>query len=88
MSRLTQSALISEPSGKEDDNRSLSSIATSRFSSRCIREGNKDKVLPISLEKPNIFNEHISGGNSTKCSISSRPSAFHKQQINVTIPDN
>lgn len=73
---LTCSTVTSAPSGNDADSLFLSSVATSKLSNRCIIEGNKDNELPISFEKPIIFNWQISGGNSMKCSTFSRNSAF------------
>lgn len=79
MRKHTQVALTSEASGKDEDNTFFSSIATRRFSRRCIKDGNKDKVLPRSLENPTIFKEQSSAGNSTKCSSDTRASVFAKK---------
>lgn len=49
---LTLLAVICEPSGKEAVNNSFSSIATSKFSNRCIIDGNKETALASGLENP------------------------------------
>jgi hypothetical protein len=72
----THSALMREASAKEEIIKFLSSIATRRFSKRCIKDGNSDNELPISFEKPRIFIQHSSGGSSTKCSVASLASEY------------
>lgn len=67
---LTLLAVTAPPSGNEADNTFFSSMATSRFSSRCMSDGNKDIELPISLENPITFNSQSSGGKLIKYSSS------------------
>lgn len=67
---LTVCAVTSAPSGNEVDNTCFSSMATSKFSRRCIIDGNRDTELPISFEKPTTFSSQSSGGRLIKYSSS------------------
>lgn len=78
---LTLSVVTSAPSGNEALNFSFSSLATRKLSSRCMIDGNRDNELPISLEKPTIFNSQSSGGKWTTYSSFSR----HSPEVQIFV---